>query len=128
MKQEPRHLKPVSSYYSLNLSPDEEKIAQLLTRDAWGYFSALISSRELFHVKDIPLMPRRGSFSLSADGELIQYYLDFANAYGEELSLLGWDDKRVQAAAASFASKLEDISGQVRGHAQRLNGTSGVPS
>lgn len=117
-----------SSRYSLTLSSDEEKIAQLLTRDAWGYFSSLISSRELLHVKDIPLMPRRGSFSLSPDEELIQYYLDFADAYVQELALFGWDEERTSSAADSFASKLEEISGQLRGRAQRLNGTSGLCS
>jgi hypothetical protein len=117
-----------SPRYSLTLSPDEEKIAQLLTRDAWGYFSALISSRDLFHVKDIPLMPRRGLFSLPPDEELIQYYLDFAGAYAQELALYEWNEERVAAAADSFANKLEGVSGQVRGRAQRLNGTSGVRS
>jgi hypothetical protein len=115
-----------SNRYFLSLSPDEEKIAQLLTRDAWGYFSSLISTRELFHVKDIPLMPRRGSFSLPPDEELVQYYLDFANAYAEELALYGWDQDRVYCVADSFALKLEDISGQVRGITKRLNGTTRV--
>lgn len=110
--------------YELTLSPDEEKIAQLLTRDAWGYFSSLIASRELFHVKDIPLIPRRGRFSLPPDEELIQYYLDFAGAYLEELAVYGWDTPRVNAATASFVEKLAEVSGQVCGAVSRLNGTS----
>ena len=104
--------------YNLTLTPDEEKIAQLLTRDAWGFFSSLISSRELFHVKDIPMMPRRGAFSLVPDEELIQYYLDFAGAYTDELRLYGWEDPRTHDAAESFVVKLEQISGQRRGHSR----------
>jgi hypothetical protein len=110
--------------YEFTLTPDEEKIAQLLTRDAWGYFSSLITSRELFHVKDIPLMPRRGRFSLAPDQELIQYYLDYAGAYAEELALYGWEAPRVNEAATSFVEKLAEISGQVCGASSRINGTS----
>lgn len=106
--------------YVLSLLPDEEKIAQLLTRDAWGYFGSMIASRDLFHVKDIPMMPRRGSLSITPDEELIQYYLDYAGAYSEELSLLGWDAQRACAAADGFACKLEDISGQLRGRNRHL--------
>jgi hypothetical protein len=106
--------------YTLILTSDEEKIAQLLTRDAWNYFGSMISNRELFHVKDIPMMPRRGNFQLAPDEELVQYYLDFATAYGEELALYGWDEARANQAADSFALKLEDISGQVRGRAHTI--------
>jgi hypothetical protein len=115
-----------STRYELILTPDESKIAQLLTRDAWGYFSSLISSRELFHVKDIPLMPRRGTFSLPPDEELIQYYLDFAGAYAEELALYGWDERRAMGAANSFVEKLESVSGQVQGAMTARNGTIAV--
>ena len=101
--------------YLVTLSPDEEKIAQLLTRDAWGYFGSMIATRELFHVKDIPMMPRRGTFAIATDEELIQYYLDYAAAYSEELALVGWDAGRVAQAAHTFVCKLEEISGQVRG-------------
>ena len=101
--------------YEISLSPDQEKIAQLLTRDAWGYFRSLISARELFHVKEIPLMPRRGRFSLPADEELIQYYIDYAGSYTEELALFGWSPARVEEASEGFVLCLEDISGQVRG-------------
>jgi hypothetical protein len=106
--------------YHIALEKDEEKIAQLLTRDAWGYFGSLISNRELFHVKDIPMMPRRGLLSVAADEELIQYYLDYAAAYTEELTLLGWEPERVACAANGFASKLESISGQLRGRDRRV--------
>ena len=104
--------------YSLSLNGDEEKVAQLLTRDAWNYFGSMISTRELFHVKDIPMMPRRGSFQLSPDEELVQYYLDYAGAYGQELGLYGWDEARVAEAADTFAAKLENISGQLRGRSR----------
>jgi len=79
----------MESKYQIRLEKDEEKIAQLLTRDAWGYFSSLISNRELFHVKQIPMMPRQGELVLPTDEELVQYYLDYASAYTEELALLG---------------------------------------
>lgn len=108
--------------YQLVLLPDEEKIAQLLTRDAWGYFGSMIASRDLFHVKDIPMMPRRGCLSITPDEELIQYYLDYAGAYSEELSLLGWDAQRAYTAAVGFTAKLEEISGQVRGKTRQLVG------
>jgi hypothetical protein len=106
--------------YIIALLPDEEKIAQILTRDAWGYFGSMIASRELFHVKDIPMMPRRGCLTITPDEELIQYYLDYAGAYSEELSLLGWDAQRACAAADGLATKLEDVSGQVRGKSKVL--------
>jgi hypothetical protein len=106
--------------YIIDLLPDEEKIAQILTRDAWGYFGSMIASRELFHVKDIPMMPRRGCLTITPDEELIQYYLDYAAAYSEELSLLGWDAQRACAAADGLATKLEDVSGQVRGKSKAL--------
>jgi hypothetical protein len=110
--------------YLINLTPDEEKIAQLLTRDAWGYFSSLIASRELFHVKDIPLMPRNGTFSLPADEELIQYYLDYAGAYTEELAVYEWEPQRVEAAVTQFVRQLETLSGQTRGVQHKLGSSS----
>lgn len=100
--------------YLIALTNDEEKVAQLLTRDAWSFFSNMVSARELFRVKDIPLMPRQGTFSIATDQELIQYYLDYAGAYNEELSFLGWESVRVFTATNGFARKLEEISGQLR--------------
>jgi hypothetical protein len=105
--------------FSIRLSKDEERIAQLLTRDAWVYFSSLISSRDLFHVKEIPMMPRSGSITIVADEEVVQYYLDFSSAYEEELALAGWEVSRSKAAARSFCVKLQDISGQVAGAGRR---------
>lgn len=101
--------------YSFSLGSDEEKIAQLLTRDAWLYFSEQISARESFHVKEIPMMPRRGAFELANDAELIQYYVDNADNYGDELRILGWDSDRIEAAANSFVSLVEDATGIKRG-------------
>ena len=103
------------SKFILDINKDEEKIAQLLTRDAWGYFGSMISSRDLFHVKDIPMMPRRGVLSIAPDEELIQYYLDYASAYINELVGMGWETDRASTAAESFARKLEEVSGQLRG-------------
>lgn len=101
--------------YSFTLSKDEEKIAQLLTRDAWMFFSEQISSRETFHVKEIPMMPRRGQFEITNDAELIQYYVDKASCYAEELTILGWDADRIEAAAESLAALLESATGIKRG-------------
>lgn len=100
--------------FSLSLDRNEERLAQLLTRDAWNYFSSLISQRELFHVKDIPMMPRRGCFELPDDQEIIQYYLEFASAYSDELTLLGWEAEAIQGAAASFVKKVEEATGYQR--------------
>jgi|GEM_PF-2533049 len=105
--------------FCIRLTKDEEKIAQLLTRDAWVYFSSLISTRDLFHVKEIPMMPRSGSMTIAADEELVQYYLDFSSAYEEELALSGWDSSRSNTVAQSFRVKLQDISGQVAGAGRR---------
>lgn len=101
--------------YSFTLGSDEEKIAQLLTRDAWLYFSEQISARESFHVKEIPMMPRRGSFELANDAELIQYYVDHADKYGDELRLHGWEAPRAEAAAENFATLIEEATGIKRG-------------
>ena len=106
--------------YLIALTQDEGKIAQLLTRDAWGYFSSLISHRELFHVKYIPMMPRQGTLAIAPDEELIQYYLDFAEAYHEELTLYGWDAARIYTAADGLSTKLEQASGQIRGRKAAL--------
>jgi hypothetical protein len=110
----------METIYQIPLENDEERIAQLLTRDAWSYFASLKSTREPFHIKEIPLIPRRGVLSINADEDLIQYYLDHAEAYTQELALLGWDAERVFVAADGFASKLESISGQLRGRYQRM--------
>jgi hypothetical protein len=101
--------------YFLRLAPDEERIAQILTRDAWTYFNNLISQREIFHVKEIPMMPRRGSFELTNDAEIIQYYLDNAFNYTEELMLLGWEPSQANEAATRLVAKLESATGMVRG-------------
>lgn len=111
--------------FTIILTKDEEKIAQLLTRDAWIYFSNMISNREIFHVKDIPMMPRQGTFSIAIDEELIQYYLNFAGAYAQELQVLGWETTRSTAAADAFCKKLEDVSGQIRGARESLAGFAG---
>jgi hypothetical protein len=101
--------------FTLSLSPNEEKVAQLLTRDAWVYFSSMISQRDLFHVKEIPMMPRRGVMEIDNDAELIQYYVDHAHGYSEELALLGWDAEESLWAADSFVAKMEAETGILRG-------------
>jgi len=97
--------------YLIELTPQEEKIAQLLTRDAWGYFTTLITQRELFQVKEIPMMPRRGILEIVNDAEIIQYYLDNARIYEEELALLGWSGDQAIEAAATFVEKVARITG-----------------
>ena len=97
--------------FSIDLTPTEEKIAQMLTRDAWGYFSSQISHRDLFHIKEIPMMPRRGSFEIVNDAELLQYYLEFAHSYTNELGLLGWSEEQSTSAADSFVVTLQAATG-----------------
>lgn len=101
--------------FCLQLSKEEERIAQLLTRDAWVYFSNLISQREIFHVKEIPMMPRQGFFEIANDAEMIQYYLDYADSYLNELSLAGWTEEQATNAVERFCAKLEEVSGLQRG-------------
>ena len=91
----------------INLTPDEEKIAQCLTRDAWIYFNNMISHREMFHVKEIPMMPRGGVLELTDDAEIAQYYADFAGSYSEELAIRGWNPEREVEAVKSFVAKIE---------------------
>ena len=105
-----------ASFYTIELSKDEEMIAQLLTRDAWNYFAGLISTRDLFHVKEIPLTPRRGVLTITTDPEVIHYYLCFADAYVEETLKLGWERERYAMASERFIAKLEHASGLIRGH------------
>ncbi len=104
----------VQAKYLLALSTDEEKVAQLLTRDVWTFLGDMVSPSHLYGIKNIPLMPRQGTFSISADPELIQYYLDYATKYTEELTSIGWAPSRLSAATNGFTRKLEDISGQRR--------------
>jgi hypothetical protein len=101
--------------FCLQLSKEEERIAQLLTRDAWVYFSNLISQREIFHVKEIPMMPRQGFFEIANDAEMIQYYLDYADSYLNELSLSGWTEEQAKCAAEQFCAKIEKVTGLQRG-------------
>ncbi len=105
--------------YLISLTKDEEVIAGLLSRDAWSFFNNSIPPRELSLVKEIPLMPRRGTFSIAPDEELIQYYLDYAHGYHEELHLLGWEPLRIAQVSGGFVRKLEDISGQLSGVSHR---------
>jgi hypothetical protein len=104
---------PIAKYL-ISLTKDEEIVAQLLRRDAWTFFNDPGMLRELSLLKQIPLIPRRGTFAITADEDLIQYFLDYAQGYEEELSGLGWESARIERAGDGFARKLEDISGQLR--------------
>jgi hypothetical protein len=75
----------------------------------------MISQRDLFHVKEIPMMPRRGMMEIENDAELIQYYVDHAHGYSDELTLLGWDAEEALWAADSFVAKMEAQTGILRG-------------
>jgi hypothetical protein len=114
----------MKDYFTLNLEFDEERIAQLLTRDAWSYFS---SPTELAHrspVHDVPKMPHNGVFALPNDPEMLAYYLTFAGSYYDELHALGWPPRMYVDACEGFVSKVELATGLKRRaptpHADRL--------
>ena len=95
----------------VQLEPDEEKIAQLLTRDAWSYFSSPTELPERAPVRSIPGMPRNGRFELPEDPQLATYYLTFAPSYLDELRHMGWNRARYHDACESFLSKIERATG-----------------
>jgi hypothetical protein len=96
---------------ALYLDPDEEKIAQLLTRDAWSYFSSPTELPNRVPVRSIPAMPRNGHFSLPDDPQIISYYLTFAETYLEELRHMGWNGRRFYDVCRSFVEKIEGATG-----------------
>jgi hypothetical protein len=98
----------------ITLEPDEEKIAQLLTRDAWSYFSSPTELPNRAPVRSIPGMPRNGHFSLPKDPQLLIYYLTFAGTYLDELRYMGWTRARYHDACESFLSKIERATGLQR--------------
>lgn len=95
----------------VTLEPDEEKIAQLLTRDAWSYFSSPTELPNRAPVRSIPGMPRNGQFALPEDPQLLTYYLTFAGTYLDELRHMGWTRARYNDACESFLSKIERATG-----------------
>jgi hypothetical protein len=95
----------------LQLEPDEEKIAQLLTRDAWSYFSSPTELPERAPVRSIPGMPRNGRFEFPEDPQIATYYLTFAPTYLDELRYMGWTRARYHDACESFLSKIEGATG-----------------
>lgn len=97
--------------FAMPLEFDEEKIAQLLTRDAWSYFSSPTELPNRAPVRAIPFMPRRGHFELPDDPQIITYYLTFAGTYLDELSQLGWTRARYHDACEGFLSKVEHATG-----------------
>jgi hypothetical protein len=115
----------MTEHFTINLEFDEERIAQLLTRDAWSYFS---SPTELAHrspVHKVPTMPHDGVFTIPNDPELLCYYLTFAGTYYNELKELGWPPRMYVDACESFVSKLERATGLKRRaptpHPEQLN-------
>lgn len=109
----------MSTIHTVHLNPDEEQLARALTRDAWGYFSSLISNRDLFHVKEVPRIPRGGRFEITDDPEVVSYYLTFASSYEEEFRDGGWSTEHFQAVHSQFTEKLEAATGVKRGDHSR---------
>jgi hypothetical protein len=100
--------------FSMPLELDEEKIAQLLTRDAWSYFSSPTELPNRVPVRAIPFMPRKGHFELPDEPLVITYYLTFAGTYFDELSHLGWTGARYHDACEGFLTKVERATGVLR--------------
>jgi hypothetical protein len=92
--------------YEIHLTPIEERLGQILTRNAWTYFNDLISTREVFQVKEIPMMPRGGVLLLPQDLEIAQYYVDEAPAAAAQLTIYGYQDDEAEAAAVTFTEKV----------------------
>ena len=105
----------METMHTIHLDAHEEQLARALTRDAWGYFSSLISNRDLFHVKDIPRIPRGGRFELCSDPEVVHYYLTFASSYETELCDSGWSPENFASTCESFCQKVENATGMKRG-------------
>ncbi|MEY4668529.1 MAG: hypothetical protein RL518_1228 [Pseudomonadota bacterium] len=95
----------------LLLEPDEEKIAQLLTRDAWSYFASPTELPNRAPVRAIPGMPRAGRFELPDDPLIATYYLTFAGTYLDELRAMGWNRARYHDVCESFLAKIESATG-----------------
>jgi len=104
------------------LDPDEVKIAQLLTRDAWSYFASPTELANRAPVRTIPGMPRNGSFTLPKDPQIISYYLAFADTYMHELSSMGWAPRRFHDVCDSFLGKMERATGLHRRTPERESG------
>lgn len=111
--------------YPIDLTAAEQKLAQLLTRDAWLYFSNLITQRENFHVPEIPMMPRTGMLMLPNDLEVAQYYIDSIDHYHDELLNLGWRQVDFDAVAGTFRIKIESATGIAKGMLDSRLATAG---
>jgi hypothetical protein len=90
---------------------DEERIAQLLTRDAWSYFSSPTELTDRVPVRSIPPMPRDGRFEVPQDPLILTYYLTFAGSYFDELKAMGWSPQMYADACERFVAKLEAVTG-----------------
>ena len=104
----------MTTIHTVHLTPEEEQLARALTRDAWGYFSSLISNRDLFHVKEVPRIPRGGRFEITDDTEVVLYYLTYATSYEEEFRDSGWTSEDFTNVCARFTEKLEAATGVKR--------------
>ena len=93
------------------LEPDQERIAELLTRDAWSFFSSPTELPNRAPVRSVPGMPRNGRFILPNDPLILTYYLTFAGSYFEELRHMGWTAARYRDTCEAFLSKIERATG-----------------
>lgn len=101
----------MSRMHSIELDFEEEKIAQLLTRDAWSYFSSPTELHDRTPVRAIPSMPRSGRFEVPQEPQLIWYYLTFAESYFEEVKYFGWTGRRYSDVCGRFVAKIEHATG-----------------
>jgi hypothetical protein len=101
-------------HYPLHLDFDEERVAQILTRDAWSYFSSPTELPDRHPVREVPKMPANGVFRLSDDPTIISYYLNFAPTYYDELKELGWPPRMYMDACERLISKIERATGAKR--------------
>jgi hypothetical protein len=92
--------------YEIHLTAIEERLGQIVTRDAWAYFNNLIATRDVFQVKEIPMMPRGGVLILPNDLEIAQYYVDHAPVAAAQLMVYGYQDSDAEVAAVTFIEKL----------------------
>jgi hypothetical protein len=95
----------------IQLEPDEERIAQLLTRDAWSFFSSPTELPNRAPVRSVPGMPLNGRFLLPKDPLILIYYLTFAGSYFDELRHMGWSATRYHDTCEDFLYKIERATG-----------------
>ena len=109
--EQPQPAPSTNTGFTLHLEFDEERIAQLLTRDAWSYFSSPTELKNRFPVREIPPMPHNGEFHMPSDPTIVNYYLNFATSYYSELKELGWPPAMYREACDRLLRKIESATG-----------------